>query len=1374
MKEFVKSTLFPSPKRSLDSSAKVRGFCCGMAMMATLLLATQPANAASVFMTGNDTNGPVTSFNGARKWSDGAAPTSGNDYYSSTWYIRTPASVSATSYTFGGDSLTLQAFAAANARSMLFKGFNGDELIINNFTNAAGSRIDQGSGAAGASISGNRWTIAGDSTLAADQGGPWTINSPLAGSANFTNLGAGTITYNGDNSAFNGRFVLGGTTAKVILNSLSALPGNPAASTPDQFILGATSLLQDNVGVTYNNSNGGITLAGASTISAATAGANTTIAVPITGAFALTKTGNGILTLSGSNTFTGGLTFNAGQLNINSTNAIGTNTFNINVAGGVIDNTSGGAISNANNNPVTISQSFTFNGSSDLDLGTGNVNNGSLAKTATVSAGTLTFGGAFTGAGQFTKDGSGTLRMRGASTGLGGGLIINAGTLALTGGALITNVPNITIASGAILDVSGLSSPFTLGASRSQSISNSIGALNGSVVTTGAASLSPDAPNVPGTLTFNNNLDMSAGGAVYLDLSTTYNSANDQIVVGGNLSLSSSDTIHINAYSGGPLDETADYILFAGSGTTTMTTTPALVWDGTPPSNSGNFSIKKSGNNVVLRYAAGTPPTVTATSFPDPATRNQTVTITANVTKGSAAIASVSVNLTALGGSSTSALVLDSASSSDPNFVYTNTFTVGSSTAVGSQNLAVTVTDTSSPTPLTGIYNLPITVAASSLTWDGGGANNNWSSGANWLGDFAPGLVGDSLTFAGTLRLAPDMNAGYNVAGLTFDGTAGAFTLGSSTGSTLTNSAGIVNNSANPQTVNVPMVLTAAQTFNAAVGNLTVNSNVILGATLTVDGPTDTSLAGAISGNGGLTKTGNGKLTLAASNSIGGNAWFKGGTTVIESGASLTTPTWCSVGLSGSDIATLTLKGTGAFTNSNDFNIGDVDAAVGTLNIQDNSVLSVASLFVASANNAGSTVIGTVNQSGGAVIQTSSAIGTFVIGGRNAASTGGVGIYNLSGGTLTATAPVRMSGYGSSTFNQTGGRFTSASALGGINLQRFAGPGGTYNLDGGVAEFNNIDATVASTDPTFHSVFNFNGGTLKPTSSTPTGGPFIPAHLSAANVRNGGAIIDTAGFSVSIAQPLQHSSIGGDNATDGGLTKLGIGTLTLAGTNTYTGATTVSNGTLFVSGLLGTGTVTVKGGALAGTGTIGGAVTVNSGASLAPQNSGAGSLTISGNITLNAGSTNTFAVNGSTPANDTVTAGGAVNYGGVLNIVTNGSFYSGQTFTLFSGAGAVNNGNFASIAGSPGSGLAFSFTNGVLSVVTAAPSGPATLTNSISGNVLSLSWPGGQGWTLQSQTNTLATGLGTNWVDVPGSTATNAATITINPTNPTVFYRLRK
>ena len=76
------------------------------------------------------------------------------------------------------------------------------------------------------------------------------------------------------------------------------------------------------------------------------------------------------------------------------------------------------------------------------------------------------------------------------------------------------------------------------------------------------------------------------------------------------------------------------------------------------------------------------------------------------------------------------------------------------------------------------------------------------------------------------------METSYSVTGLTFSNNAASFTIGSTTGSTLTltGSGSLVNNSANPQTLNVIL---------------------------------------ADSG-GGITKTGNGLLTLAAANTYTG------------------------------------------------------------------------------------------------------------------------------------------------------------------------------------------------------------------------------------------------------------------------------------------------------------------------------------------------------------------------------------------------------------------------------------------------------------------------------------------------------------------------
>jgi len=68
---------------------------------------------------------------------------------------------------------------------------------------------------------------------------------------------------------------------------------------------------------------------------------------------------------------------------------------------------------------------------------------------------------------------------------------------------------------------------------------------------------------------------------------------------------------------------------------------------------------------------------------------------------------------------------------------------------------------------------------------------------------------------------------------------------------------------------------------------------------------------------------------------------------------------------------------------------------------------------------------------------------------------------------------------------------------------------------------------------------------------------------------------------------------------------------------------------------------------------------------------------------------------------------------------------------------------------------------------------PPVLMASCTGNQLTLSWPEHAGWTLQMHTNSLATGLGTDWVDVPGSTGMTTTNFTLDTAKPTVFYRLK-
>jgi hypothetical protein len=71
-------------------------------------------------------------------------------------------------------------------------------------------------------------------------------------------------------------------------------------------------------------------------------------------------------------------------------------------------------------------------------------------------------------------------------------------------------------------------------------------------------------------------------------------------------------------------------------------------------------------------------------------------------------------------------------------------------------------------------------------------------------------------------------------------------------------------------------------------------------------------------------------------------------------------------------------------------------------------------------------------------------------------------------------------------------------------------------------------------------------------------------------------------------------------------------------------------------------------------------------------------------------------------------------------------------------------------------------------------SNPANLTATLTNGALNLSWPAMHlGWILQTQTNSLAIGVGASWFDVANSEVQTQAVFPLNQTNPTGFFRLR-
>jgi autotransporter-associated beta strand protein len=212
------------------------------------------------------------------------------------------------------------------------------------------------------------------------------------------------------------------------------------------------------------------------------------------------------------------------------------------------------------------------------------------------------------------------------------------------------------------------------------------------------------------------------------------------------------------------------------------------------------------------------------------------------------------------------------------------------------------------------------------------------------------------------------------------------------------------------------------------------------------------------------------------------------------------------------------------------------------------------------------------------------------------------------------------------------------------------------------------------------------------------------------------------------------------------------GTLILNATNTYAGTTTVSNGTLVVSSTAGdldlSGGNVVPGGANA-----------------------VGSLLVGGNLNITSGSILIALNKSASPSNSTIAVTGSINNtGGILTVTNAGpNLEVGDTFTIFnqpvSGMTIVPPANVTFI-----NNLA---ANGSIVVATSTATNPTNILVTLSGGQLILSWPADHlGWYLQAQTNSLAEGIGTNWVTIPNSNAGNSYTNTVGITNGAVFYRM--
>jgi fibronectin-binding autotransporter adhesin len=239
-------------------------------------------------------------------------------------------------------------------------------------------------------------------------GNTFTITQALSDSGNLTKLGTGTLVLSGSNSF----------TGITLVNTGTLTLANALALGQSTFDSGGTGKLSFGTltAATFGGlqGTGGLSLLNSGSAAVALGvgnnNASTTLSGLLSGSGSLRKVGTGTLTLSATNTYTGGTTLIAGEIAVSSDANIGGATSAITFSGGVLA-VGGVVVANLNTHAVNWSS---FNGGFDILAG-GN---------------TFTITQFLAGSGGLAKLGPGTLVLS-ASNSFSGLTRLNGGTLTL-------------------------------------------------------------------------------------------------------------------------------------------------------------------------------------------------------------------------------------------------------------------------------------------------------------------------------------------------------------------------------------------------------------------------------------------------------------------------------------------------------------------------------------------------------------------------------------------------------------------------------------------------------------------------------------------------------------------------------------------------------------------------------------------------------------------------------------------------------------------------------------------------------------------------------------------------------------------------------
>jgi fibronectin-binding autotransporter adhesin len=879
----------------------------------------------------------------------------------------------------------------------------------------------------------------------------------------------------------------------------------------------------------------------------------------------LAKNGSGTLTLSGNNTFSGGVTHQAGTLVLGADQAGGTGTLLLGKAGGadaVLQSSGAGrtlanSLAIAGNTTFSGSNGFIFTGTATLTGSTIPQGNGTVTikKFRATNSVAVEFAGPIgesTSGSSFTKAGSGTMTFSGnAANTFTGGLKVIEGTLGLNKSSGVAYGGNLTIgdnsgpANSAVVRLQANNQTpgtgVTIGTDGEldlQTFNVSVGNLTmtgGSVIGSGTLSL---ASGSMVQFTGSGNSSATIASGVALTGSTTFdigqNAAATQMSITGSLSGNASLT----------KDGSGNLALLGGNNTNTGSVT---ISGGTLQATSMNVDVSINGGAI----SPGAVGNITAISVANlyASSGNKTGAFLMDLGSGNSSDSINVAGITNLGNATTFLFKDASITNAPATFtLVTGNLTSWQAPLATAPAFSFASIDIAGLTGTFAYANGTLTFTAQAgvtNTWSGA-TDGNWTTGSNWSGNSVP-LTGADLIFTGS---TPTVSTGTDrtTGAITFAAGTSAMTI---TGNTIILGGNLSNNSSNTQTVNSAIALNANRAIFANSGNLVLGGSVALSnngaipGTLTVSG--NVSLTGNLSdgpaAGGSLVKIGTGTLALSGNNSaMNGPVTISSGVVSANSNAAL-----------GSGAGGV---GSNQGPNSLIFNGGTLQATGDIISSQ-HRYLFMESTGIIDTNSQNVTINGLIVGAGGL---TKIGNGSLTLSQATTDINTYSGVTTIANGSLVITAGTVLGGTANGTVVQSGASLVIANT--------FNVTGESLTLDGSGDAGRGALRLLSGQISTWNGTVGLTGN-----ASIQAGDS---ASLTLSQAVNVGNFTLTIGGNSSSAAPTE--TLPGGLSGSGGLTKTGNGTVSLSGDGTgYSGATAVQAGILNVIGAtaLGNGTSAV-------------------------------------------------------------------------------------------------------------------------------------------------------------------------------------------------------